>query len=121
LNCYSPGTGAFDPETVSALKKHAASLSKILQLAMRLYPAAPYPEHLRTALASRAVVDAAVALIMLQNRCSRDTAIRTLQLAARNSNEHLLVIAQDLLQQVTDLPGRPLSTNPPATGPDSTP
>ncbi|MCT9625984.1 GAF and ANTAR domain-containing protein [Pseudarthrobacter equi] len=99
LNCYSLQLDTFGPETVSAVEEHAASISRILQLALRLHSADPYPEHLRAALESRAVVDAAVALIMLQNNCSRDVALEILLVAARNSNERLHVIAQDLLKR----------------------
>ncbi|WP_311380453.1 GAF domain-containing protein [Arthrobacter sp. ISL-72] len=71
LNCYARGTGAFDHRTVEAIEEHAASVSRILRilrLALRLHLPEEYPEHLREALKSRATVDAAVSLIMLQSR-----------------------------------------------------
>jgi hypothetical protein len=60
LNCYSTKAHAFGPETVAAVQEHAASLSRILRLAMRVRAAEPYPPHLRSALRSRAIVDSAV-------------------------------------------------------------
>jgi GAF domain-containing protein len=104
LNCYSREAGAFGPDTVSAVEEHAASLSRILRLAMRVHAAEPYPEHLRSALRSRAIVDSAVSLIMVHNRCSRDAAVELLHLASRSSNRRLNDIAQDILQNASDIP-----------------
>ncbi|PTT58929.1 GAF and ANTAR domain-containing protein [Arthrobacter sp. HMWF013] len=104
LNCYSTDAGTFDPETVAAVEEHAASLSRILRLAMRVHPTDAYPEHLRSALQSRAIVDAAVSLIMVHNRCGHEDAVKLLHLASRSSNRRLHDIAQDILQNASDIP-----------------
>lgn len=57
-----------------------------------------YPERLRSALKARAIIDAAVSLIMVQNRCSREQAMELLHLAARASDSRLHGIATDILQ-----------------------
>lgn len=98
LNCYARASGVFDSETVAAVERHAASISRILRLALRVHPPEIYPEHLRSALKSRAVIDAAVALIMIQNRCSREQAMELLHLAARANDSRLHSIASDILQ-----------------------
>ena len=41
LNCYSTKLHAFGPETVTAVEEHAASLSRILRLAMRVHARSP--------------------------------------------------------------------------------
>jgi hypothetical protein len=84
-----------------------ASISTILRIALRLHAPQPYPEHLRSALRSRAVVDAAVSLIMLQNRCGRDHAMELLQLASRTSDRRLHEIAADILDRANDGPPVP--------------
>ncbi|GAA3271740.1 transcriptional regulator [Paenarthrobacter aurescens] len=99
LNCYSTELGTFDPATVARVEAHAGSLSRILRLALRLHAEDPYPEHLRSALRSRAITDAAIALVMVQNRCSRDAALRLIQLASRDSNKRLHEIASDILDR----------------------
>jgi GAF domain-containing protein len=104
LNCYSTDVDAFGPETVAAVEEHAESLSRILRLAMRVHAAEPYPEHLRSALRSRAIVDSAISLIMVHNRCGREAAVELLQLASRNSNRRLHDIAQDILQLTSGIP-----------------
>jgi GAF domain-containing protein len=97
LNCYAPGPSALDVATVRTVQEHSVRISKTLRLALRLLFPEPYPEHLRSALQSRAVADAAVSLIMLQNHCGRDRAMELLQLAAWDSNRRLHEIATDLL------------------------
>lgn len=101
LNCYARTSGAFDSPTVAEVERHAASISRILRLALRVHPPETYPEHLRSALKSRAVIDAAVALIMVQNRCGREQAMELLHLASRASDTKLHAIAADILQGAT--------------------
>ncbi|MFK4296140.1 AmiR/NasT family two-component response regulator [Arthrobacter sp. GAS37] len=99
LNCYAYTTGIFNEATVSRVLEHAKTISKTLRLALRLHVPEPYPEHLRSALQSRAAVDAALSLIMVENRCGRDRAMELLQLAARNNNRRLHDIATDILNK----------------------
>jgi GAF domain-containing protein len=108
LNCYARSSRAFDQRTVAAVEQHAASISRTLRLALRLHAPEIYPEQLRSALKSRAVIDAAVALIMVQNRCSRDQALQLLHEASRGSDTKLHTIAADILRGST-LPKPPTS------------
>ncbi|WP_457973634.1 GAF and ANTAR domain-containing protein [Arthrobacter sp. D1-17] len=103
LNCYARTTAAFGPDMITAAKDHAGSISRILRLALRLYAPNDYPEHLRAALKSRAVVDAAVSLIMLQSHNGRDNAVELLHRAAEDSNRKIQDIANDIIQGA-DLP-----------------
>jgi GAF domain-containing protein len=105
LNCYARDLDAFDAGTIAAVEEHVDSISRILRLALRVHPAEIYPEHLRSALKSRAVIDAAVALIMVQNRCGRDEAMKLLHLAALAKDTKLHTIATDILSGA-ELPGR---------------
>lgn len=98
LNCYAGTVGAFDEETVVLLEQHAASMSRVLRIALRLHGADVHPEHLRAALKSRAIVDAAVSLIMLQHRGGRDGALEILRLAAKSGNRRIHEIAHDIVQ-----------------------
>lgn len=97
LNCYSMELGTFTPEAVGAIERHAESMSRILRLALRLHPHDPYPDPLRSTLKQRATVDAAIAVIMMQNRCSRDVALKLIYVASRNSASGLQEIAADIL------------------------
>lgn len=61
----------------------------------------PSAEQLQTALESRAVVDAATSVIMMQNRSSRESAIRLLQFVSRNSDKCFQEVARDMLEHAT--------------------
>ncbi|MEA3552344.1 MULTISPECIES: GAF and ANTAR domain-containing protein [Pseudarthrobacter] len=106
LNCYAGTTSAFNEGTVVLLEQHAASMSRVLRIALRLHGADVHPEHLRAALKSRATVDAAVSLIMLQHRGGRDGALEILRLAAKSSNRKIHVIAQNIVRGA-ELPALP--------------
>ena len=104
LNCYAGTVGAFTAETVRLLEQHAAAMSRVLRIALRLHGTDIHPEHLRAALKSRAVVDAAVSLIMLQQHGGREDALQILQLAAKSSNRRMHDIATDIVRGA-GLPG----------------
>ena len=103
LNCYAHSVHVFTEETVTLLEQHAASMSRILRISLRLHGAEVHPEHLRAALKSRAVVDAAVALVMLQHRGGREGALEVLRMAAKSSNRRIHEIAHDIVRGA-DLP-----------------
>jgi AmiR/NasT family two-component response regulator len=96
--------GAFNAETVGLLEQHAAAMSRVLRIALRLHGTDIHPEHLRAALKSRAVVDAAVSLIMLQQHGGREDALQILQLVAKSTNRRMHDIATDIVRGA-GLPG----------------
>jgi GAF domain-containing protein len=98
LNCYASTLGAFNEATVGLLEQHAADMSRVLRIALRLHGTDAHPEHLRAALKSRAMVDAAVSLIMLQQRGGREDALAILQLAAKSANRRMHDIATDIVR-----------------------
>ena len=106
LNCYSSESGVFEPGTVEHVQEYAASISTILRLALRVHPAPPYPEHLRSALQSRAVIDAAVALVMAQNRCSHDEALSLISRASTIKGTRMHDIAADIIAGAAPGAGR---------------
>jgi AmiR/NasT family two-component response regulator len=65
--------------------------------------------HLQAALASRAVIDQALGIIMGQNRCTADEAFEVLRTASQNRNVKLRDIAADM---VTSVSGQPPTDNP---------
>ncbi|MGX1159493.1 GAF domain-containing protein [Arthrobacter sp. SLBN-100] len=98
LNCYASTVGAFTKETVGLLEQHAAAMSRVLRIALRLHGSEFHPEHLHAALKSRSVVDAAVSLIMLQQRGGREGALEILQLGAKSANRRMQDIATDIVR-----------------------
>ncbi|NQD89566.1 ANTAR domain-containing protein [Paenarthrobacter sp. CM16] len=55
------------------------------------------PDRVRVFLQSRAVVDAAVARIMVQNRCSRGMALAFMQTTARRHHSRVQDVAKQIL------------------------
>jgi GAF domain-containing protein len=104
LNCYANTVGAFNEQTVVLLEQHAASMSRVLRIALRLHGREMHPEHLRTALKSRSAVDAAVSLVMLQQRGGREAALEILHQAATSANRRMHDIATDIVRGA-GLPG----------------
>ena len=97
LNCYAKEKGKFDRTLVNAVARHADLISKTLRLALRLHVPNGAAAHLHAALQSRAIVDAAVSLVMLHNRCSHDNALNLLRVASLNENRRIHEIALDIL------------------------
>ncbi|MET3932699.1 GAF and ANTAR domain-containing protein [Arthrobacter sp. OAP107] len=97
LNCYALSTSTFGAANVSAVESYSASLSRILRLALRVHRLPAPQDGLHTALQSRAVIDAALSLVMAQTRGSREEAAKLLHEMARSSKQQLKQIANDIL------------------------
>ena len=97
LNCYSMSTDTFDETAIASVESYAVSLSRILRLALRVHRLALHPNGLHGALQSRAVIDAALSLVMAQTRGSREEAAAILHEMALSSKQQLKQIATDIL------------------------
>ncbi|CAH0290212.1 hypothetical protein SRABI83_04183 [Arthrobacter sp. Bi83] len=97
LNCYARSTHTFNAATIAAVESYAVPLSRILRLALRVHRLEIHPEGLHGALQSRAIIDAALSLIMAQTRGSREDAATLLHEMARSSKQQLKQIATDIL------------------------
>ena len=97
LNCYARSTAAFDAATITEAETYASSLSRVLRLALRVHRLATLPEGLHGALQSRAVIDAALSLVMAQTRGSREEAAAVLHQMALSNKQQLKQIATDIL------------------------
>lgn len=74
LNCYAFEAATMDATFRLDVATVAASFSGVLRLALRVHPAASAGSGYTPEMDSRAVVDAAIGLIMVQVRCSREEA-----------------------------------------------
>ena len=97
LNCYALSTSTFGAANVSVVESYSASLSRILRLALRVHRLPTYKDGLHAALQSRAVIDAALSLVMSQTRVSREEAAKLLHEMAQSSKQQLKQIAADIL------------------------
>lgn len=79
LSCYSASPSTFEQSVTAAVQKLAGHMSQTVQIAQGSHSRDPGSEQWRAALRSRAVVDGAVALIIVQDRCTRGDAMMVLQ------------------------------------------
>jgi GAF domain-containing protein len=109
LNIYATTPRAFGPGEQLVARRFADEASRALALAVRLAERTEMSAHLQAALASRAVIDQAVGIIMGQNRCTVDEAFEVLRAISQNRNVKLRDIAADM---VTAVSGQPPTDKP---------
>ena len=86
LNIYATQAWTFGPPEQLVGGRFAEEASRALTLAVRLAEHSEMSAHLQAALASRAVIDQALGIIMGQNRCTADEAFEVLRTASQNRN-----------------------------------
>jgi GAF domain-containing protein len=101
LNIYSTQPRTFGPPEQLVAGRFADEASRALTLAVRIAERTAMSKHLQTALASRAVIDQALGIIMGQNRCTADKAFEVLRTASQNRNVKLRVIAAEMITAVS--------------------
>lgn len=78
-----------------------------LRLAIRIATADQLNQDLKTAMASRTVIDTACGMIMAQNRCGNDEAFRLLTAASNRRNQKLDTVATDIIANLSGGPQAP--------------
>ena len=104
LNIYATTPRAFGPAEQLVAGRFADEASRALALAVRLAERSEMSAHLQAALASRAVIDQAVGIIIGQNRCTADEAFEVLRSISQNRNVKLRDIAADMVTAVSGQP-----------------
>lgn len=100
LNLYAAQTHAFSDEAIHKAEVHAGQASKALRLAVRLAQLTEDRDNLAAALESRTIIDLATGIIMAQNNCNQDTAIKVLRSASNTRNRKLRDVAALLVASV---------------------
>jgi hypothetical protein len=104
LNLYVPVAEAFGPAELRRAEGFAAIAAGALALAMRQAEQADLTEQLRAALASRAVIDQALGVIMAQERCTAARAFEILRSASQNRNVKLREVAARIVTSISGAP-----------------
>jgi ANTAR domain/GAF domain len=100
LNLYSDVPRKFDGDLAARARGYTREISQALRLAVRFSLHADSATNLRATLESRTVIDLAIGIVMAQNRCDQQTAVRILTDASSNGNIKLRDIAASLVQSV---------------------
>lgn len=101
LNLYSDAPHKFDGDVAAKARGFTREISQALRLAVRFALHADSVTNLRATLESRTIIDMAVGIVMAQNRCSQEEAVRILTSASSNGNVKLRDIAASLVQSVS--------------------
>jgi GAF domain-containing protein len=101
LNLYATGPEAFGPAETRRAENFAANATGAIALAVRQAASADLTSQLRAALASRAVIDQALGVIMAQERYTHDQAFAVLRSASQNRNTKLRDIAAEIVTSVS--------------------
>lgn len=100
LNFFAPTTGVFTDEVISEAAAFAQVAGSTLRLAIRIETVEQLNADLKTAMATRTVIDAACGVIMGQNRCSHDEAFKLLAKASGHRNQKLHDVAAELIARL---------------------
>jgi GAF domain-containing protein len=101
LNLYARSAAAFGRAETLRAQSFARNASGAVTLALRLSSYAALTEQLRSSLASRAVIDQALGVIMAQERCTQARAFAILRAASQNTNVKLRDIASAIVTGVS--------------------
>jgi GAF domain-containing protein len=101
LNIYADRPNAFDDEDLLHAGQFAAEVSRALALAVRLAERTEMSAQLQDALASRAVIDQALGIVMSQRRCTADDAFEILRAISQNTNTRLHDVAGGMVAAIS--------------------
>lgn len=107
LNIYSTGVHHFSTDDIATARAFADQAAAALTLVMRHSEKLVLEEQLRNALASRAVIDQALGIIMGQQHCDAAEAFDLLRRASQDRNIKLVDIATQMITAVTGKPPSP--------------
>jgi GAF domain-containing protein len=98
LNLYATTTQAFGPEQRERAQIFAVQASTALTLAHRQAQQIQLTDQLREALATRAVIDQALGILMARQNCGPDTAFAILRTTSQNQNRKLRDVAAEIVE-----------------------
>ncbi|MDQ1647641.1 MAG: hypothetical protein QOJ50_3825 [Cryptosporangiaceae bacterium] len=110
LNCYARHPHAFSDDAVTVAIELAGHVAVAVANAVGFADNAKLAGEMRAAMASRAVIDQAIGVIMAQNHCDPVLAFTILRRASQNRNTKLRDIAQGIVASVAPSGPDPAST-----------
>ncbi|MFJ8803427.1 GAF domain-containing protein [Streptomyces sp. NPDC102487] len=104
FNVYAGPPHAFVGTDFTVLRSLAAQATGAIALAQRLVDTEQFAQEMRDAMQSRAVIDQALGVVMVQRRCTQDVAFGIL----RSASQHRNIKLRDLCtEMITGLTGQP--------------
>ena len=107
FNLYSQVAGSFGPTATRRAERFAQNASGALSIAIRLADHAALTDQLRASLASRAVIDQAIGVLMGQRRITAADAFAILRTTSQNRNIKLRAFAAQIVEGAGAQPPQP--------------
>jgi hypothetical protein len=101
LNIFAPQPHRFSAADIAGGLEFAAQASRSLRLALRIAHLTEARNDLAAAMQSRTPIDIATGVIMAQNRCTQDSALRILKNASSLRNLKLRDVAAAIVASVS--------------------
>lgn len=111
LNMYAFTEGAFQDADLDLAKTFAAQAAISIANVQVYENAVQLSENLNEAMRSRAVIEQAKGMIMMERHCSADEAFETLVAASQSRNKKLRDIAQEVVEAASTADGDGKSPN----------
>jgi GAF domain-containing protein len=109
LALYARRPFAFGPDETRRADRFARNAAGALTLALRMASCEDLNDQLRSSIASRAVIDQALGVIMATERCPQEKAFALLRTVSQNTNVKLRDLAATIVTSVSGQPPRPAS------------
>jgi AmiR/NasT family two-component response regulator len=106
-NLYSVWRDAFAEDNREQLELFAANAAGAIAVAVKMADQTQMSDDLHGALASRAVIDQAIGVMMAQQRCSAAAAFDILRRASQNRNVKVRDLASEIVSNVGGAPPEP--------------
>ena len=101
LNLYSRTTDAFDRDALAVGELLAAHAALAVQAAMAFYSSRDLAEQMRSAMASRSLIEQAKGVLVAQERIEPDAAFEELVQRSQHANRKLRDIAADVVAEAS--------------------
>lgn len=101
LNFFSPRAGVFTEAVIKEATSFADVAGSTLCLAIRIETVEQLNADLKSAMATRTVIDRACGVIMSQSRCGPDEAFELLSRASSHRNKKLHAVAADIIAHLS--------------------
>jgi len=109
LSLYARRPFAFGPDETRRADRFARHASGALTLALRMAYCVDLNDQLRSSIASRAVIDQALGVIMATEHCPQEKAFALLRTVSQNTNVKLRDLAATIVTSASGEPPRPTS------------
>lgn len=101
LNLFASPAAPLTEPMIARASAFAESAGQAMALAVRIAAKDELTSDLRAAMEKRTIIDLAAGIIMGQNRCTQDEAMKILMAVSSNRNQKLAAVAEEVVEGVS--------------------